>query len=381
MPLSHPGKQHSHAIATPDLSDYYTGMSLLNSSGKKVEIVQHRLIEVGYKIPDSERGVASTGQQSRPCKFGLATLEAIKDFQKKHGIYPDGEPNGKTLRELFNYNPFFPFPSDNQDHFQWEWAGQPNSTDFGTFGLPISQDAHALPCWAHGLIEQMPIRKPAKDMTSSDDLLKSMFQHEVDPMSRNFHWPRGDSGVTLGPGFDLGGQSAEDVRRCLGLGGINLQLIGKMDKERLPKPDLITFLSSGKEKGGPLGLSGRDAQMWVDEYGISKSSPAAKLIKDIDETTQKKLQKLYLAKYEGYVKHDMKGKSLTQYEFDALVSLSVNFPAGLHKVAELLNDSRGTDKAMQYWLTAGTKNPSTAEGLTKRRSDEVELFIRGDYWK
>lgn len=213
MPQSHP-KKKAQTVATPDLSDYYIGKSLFNNYGKKVEIVQHRLIEVGYKIPDAERGIAPAGQPKKPPKFGFGTINAIKDFQKKHGIYPDGALNGKTLMELFNYNPLFPFPSHNQDHFPWSWNGEDETGwgsephfgfDFGqsghftAFGLPLSEDAHKLSCWAFDIQARLPPRFPAKSMSPSEDLLKAMYQHEIGPLSKNFHWPEENSGVTLGP--------------------------------------------------------------------------------------------------------------------------------------------------------------------------------------
>jgi GH24 family phage-related lysozyme (muramidase) len=382
MQNPHRATKKAPTVDTPDLSDYYNGMSLFNSYAKKVEIVQHRLTDLGYKIPNAERGLTPDGKHKGQCKFGFGTIKAIKDFQMKHGIYNDGALNGKTLMELFTYNRFFPFASDNQDHFTWEWAGQPCDAGFGPFGLPVSQDAHKLCCWAYDIEVRQPPRFPAESLHVSKEGKDAMFLHEAgdgNGITKNFHWPGGASGVTIGPGFDMGYQSAADIRKYLGPDGINVHSA----EPKMNDADVINFLCGqykGKEKEGPIGLRGNDANAWVTKYGINSPNQPAKLIKNIDVTAQKTLMKLYLNKYEQQVENDMRCELLTQYEYDALVSFVMNSAGKYGEVVKLLK-SHHTDEAMQKWLGAGATNSQTGLSITKRRSDEVELFIRGDYWK
>ncbi|EOC1289365.1 hypothetical protein ACI09O_003496 [Cronobacter muytjensii] len=57
-------------------------------------------------------------------------------------------------------------------------------------------------------------------MNLSSSGFNFVFRHEAQAnISNRLHWPRGKSGVTLGPGYDMGACTREEVKaRLLSLG-------------------------------------------------------------------------------------------------------------------------------------------------------------------
>jgi GH24 family phage-related lysozyme (muramidase) len=95
----------------------------------------------------------------------------------------------------------------------------------------------------------------------------------------------------------------------------------------------------------------------------------------ISEARANEMLEEELVEYEGYV-NDMVSVSLSQCQFDAMVSWVYNLGGGNLKASTLLKvlnagDYDGVPAQMMRWNKAGGK---VLEGLTRRRQAEADMF-------
>lgn len=78
--------------------------------GKRVKLIQELLVQSGYKLP--QYGIDS--------KFGYETAEAVRKFQKDHGLKVDAIVGDETLYELLWYK----YPHFNKEEFKCKCGGK-----------------------------------------------------------------------------------------------------------------------------------------------------------------------------------------------------------------------------------------------------------------
>lgn len=274
-------------------------MSVLRfgNKGPEVKNLQKMLNSEGYDIyPD---GI-----------FGRKTENAVRLFQSKKQLHVDGIAGRRTMIALGHKDvPRAPAPPIN-----------------GNVG-----------------------RQPCASMNISASGFNFIFRHEAQAgVSNHLHWPGGSSGVTLGPGYDMGARTAADVKaRLLSLG---------------LKEDQAEKASQGAGKTG------------------SSASRFAKDNKDLINLTaeqEKKLLDLTVPAYVNAVRRRIT-VPLRQYEFDALVCFAYNPASFLTKVCNFVNNGQVSD-AMTLISKIVYSGSTIQKGLVNRRRDEVNLYLNGQY--
>lgn len=114
------------------------------------------------------------------------------------------------------------------------------------------------------------------------------------------------------------------------------------------------------------------AGVWTIGYGHTKGVESGM---SISEARANEMLEEELVEYEGYV-NDMVSVSLSQCQFDAMVSWVYNLGGGNLKASTLLKvlnagDYDGVPAQMMRWNKAGGK---VLEGLTRRRQAEADMF-------
>ncbi|KQT32462.1 hypothetical protein ASG29_11835 [Sphingomonas sp. Leaf412] len=174
-----------------------------------------------------------------------------------------------------------------------------------------------------------------------------LYDHEAQAgVSNRLHWPKGASGVTLGPGYDMKGKSEGQVIRDLTAIGVDVDTAAKVAKG--------------------AGLSGADAR----DFATGNRS-----LVSLNKTQERQL---LTNTVQGYADH-VRGKitvPVTQNQFDAMVSFAYNIGIkgfdGSSALARLnAGDSAGAAEAMKLWNKSDGK---VNQGLVNRRNDEVALF-------
>jgi GH24 family phage-related lysozyme (muramidase) len=182
--------------------------------------------------------------------------------------------------------------------------------------------------------------------------LRFIYVHEAQRgVSNHLHWPGGKtSGVTLGPGYDMGGRSAEQIARDLisvGVGTEAAKLIG----------------------AGAAGLTGEKAKDYAHQN---------KMLVNLSQDQEMKLLGLVVPDYEHQVKAHVHA-DLFQYQFDALVSLYYNCgPKHTQMVARNINKGE-VAAAMAAMKRLNTSGGQVMDGLVSRRDHEVTLYLYGKY--
>ncbi len=291
------------------------------SSGPDVRREQQALKAAGFHV-------AADGA------FGRRTETAVRDFQRKHGLLPDGIIGARTQRRLAQGNAAPPQP-------------QAPLTDLpqriGPAIVPPATKALHVPA-------KPGAKQPTRQLTTSDNGLLFIFAEESDRHSGNVSWPRGMSGVTLGPGYDMKERSAT-------------QIASDMRSVGLPEADAQTMgTASGKSN-----VAG-SAQAWVSEH---PNWP------NLNKAQQLGLLKLIVPKYEAIV-HRNVHSDLWQYQFDALVSVAYNPARSMVPLARLVDAGTFAEAATDILGRIGT-SPEVAKGLKARRDKEVALFLYGEY--
>lgn len=176
-----------------------------------------------------------------------------------------------------------------------------------------------------------------------------IYDHEAQRgVSNHLHWPKAGSGVTLGPGYDMKGRTADAIERDLTAIGV--------------APD------AARKAGEGAGLTGSAARDFAaanrDLISLSSAQEQALLRQTVEP---------YAAKVRDAIK-----VPVTQNQYDAMVSLAYNIGtgrdgfAGSTALARLnAGDAQGAAEAMTWW---NKSEGQVSQGLVNRRAAEVELF-------
>lgn len=176
-----------------------------------------------------------------------------------------------------------------------------------------------------------------------------IYDHEAQAgVSNRLHWPKAGSGVTLGPGYDMKGRTADAIERDLTAIGIDPQ--------------------AARKAGEGAGLTGSVARDFA---------AANKDLISLTDAQEKVLLRQTVEPYAAKVRAAIK-VPVTQNQFDAMVSLAYNIGtgkdgfAGSTALARLnAGDANGAAEAMTWW---NKSDGQVSQGLVNRRADEVELF-------
>lgn len=180
-----------------------------------------------------------------------------------------------------------------------------------------------------------------------------IYREEAQPdVSNVLHWPTGDSGVTLGPGYDMKERTKEKIIADLKAIGISPEVAAKA--------------------AGAAGRKGEQAKEFVAKF--KKDNPGFK----INKKQEFALLEHVLPEYERKVR-DAIHVELHQHQFDALVSYVYNV-GSLTQTANYINrgEVRAALKKIQSVITSGGK---VSKALVARRPREVALYLYGDYGK
>jgi hypothetical protein len=190
---------------------------------------------------------------------------------------------------------------------------------------------------------------PIAGMRTSRSGRRFIITHEsLRNVSNRLHWPGGVSGVTLGPGYDMGARRAAAVVRDLTAIGV--------------PPSVASSVSEG------AGLTGHDARDFAR---------ANKNLVVIDTQQESALLDHIAPHYEAKVKRSVK-IMLHQHEFDALVSYAYNPGGGWKKTTKLVN-AHQPDLAMAEIARHVRSKHKIVDSLVRRRQHEARLFLYGVY--
>lgn len=315
-------------------------MLRIGSKGPDVRKLQEGLNRFGYKL-------------KADAHFGRKTDMAVRDFQRKVGLIPDGVAGSRTMKALA---PKLNLPKTNSLEKNIEAyflaASQIVSATFGSISQRLGYFLHQPPQapQTRHMSTRLPPTYP-HGMTTSNDGKRFIYTHEtMKGVSNKLHWPRGNSGVTIGPGYDMGSRKSDEIKRDLIVIGVDPAVAEKVAIEA-------------------AGLKGEDANKFVNEN------------KDRFVLTGDREWKLLLRilpSYEATVRRLMATTPLMKYQFDALVSVAYNPGGRLDSITSLLRNGQ-TDNAMKEVLRRDKSKGITLRGLQLRRQDEVRLYLKGEY--
>ena len=289
------------------------------AKGREVKAVQQALIANGYKIKAD--GV-----------FGGGTQVALRCFQKHKGLFPSGVIDQATIDCLY---------------------AEPEYPKSAALQLKTSQLSDVWPqgASAMGLAPVFWGRSYSPRMLNvSISGLDFIYGLEALPgTSEYLHFPGGDNGVTLGPGYDMREREKPEIVRDLTAIGVD--------------PVIAQKLSLGAKKHG-LG----DADVFVNTH---------KHLLTLSMSQQKQLLKIVMPKYEDTVKR-LITIDLFQFEYDALVSIAYNPGGSLVLSAQHINSGE-PEKAMKIIASRIHSGGKALPGLLSRRKKEVALYTQGVY--
>jgi len=359
-------------------------------TGPDVRKVQETLNTQGYRLP-------STGF------FGKQTDEAVRKFQTVKGLVPDGIVGYRTRRNLgLDRKPVHPSGSGHSpqpDRSSSHPAGHPSnpagpSIDplgaAANFLRNLSDFTRRLGCDVADLLEsarkararertapkpvpsrspsQAPAGKPsqaptqAPAQTPGDDVLqdvqkmqvlekglKFIFKHEtLKGVSNRLHHPTFDSGVTLGPGYDMTYRKPPKIVRDLTGIGVDPTIAQKIaEASGYTSDDAHNFVRDNKKL-----------------VNLTKEQEWQLLIEVVPE-------------YEAIVKQNVKVK-LYQHQFDALVCYAYNTGPKFTRVYKMLNKGNIAEAAMAL-RKPNTSGGKLVKNLDDRRKDEIALFVYKNY--
>ena len=287
--------------------------------------------ERGPRIKDLQAALQAKGYDVSPDGvFGVRTELALIAFQKKSGLLPDGIAGPVTIQCLN----------------KGESGGAVHSALAARFGTGVAAaSAVAMAGHAPG-----GSSKAAGTWSTSAEGLHFLYVHEAQRhVSNHLHFPGGNSGVTLGPGYDMGGRSVEEITRDLTSVGV------PADRAALA--------------ARAAGLKGSKAKEFAHAHN--------KLI-DLTEGQEQQLLRLVVPKYERHVKAHIQ-VDIFQYQFDALVSFDYNC-GGRLKVFKDINEGK-VAAAMEEMRKVNTSGGEVVRGLVIRREHEIALYLYGRYAK
>ena len=194
------------------------------------------------------------------------------------------------------------------------------------------------------------VRDP-KTMTMSDKGIKFVFGHEAGAGMAALHLPSSGSGVTVGPGYDMGERTPKQIVHDLTSIGV---------------PQETAQVMSGASK-----LTGTAARAFIDAHPgiLSLSIPQQRLLE---------------LNYQAPLVQEIRDRvhvPLHQYEFDALVSFAGNAgkdKTGINTATRLMNEHKPAEAAAEImkYVYSGHERMN---GLINRRSAEVAVLLYGNY--
>jgi GH24 family phage-related lysozyme (muramidase) len=188
---------------------------------------------------------------------------------------------------------------------------------------------------------------PNANMTVSANGLTFLYNREAQKgVSNKPHWPGGSSGVTLGPGYDLGHRTAA-------------QIVSDLTNIGVPS-------SAAEVLSQAAGLIGTNAQTFVQA-----NANAVNLTQSQEEALLNLILPPYAQDVKAYVK-----VAVNQNQFDAMVSLDYNIGGGNFKSSSVVANINKGDfvaaaSSFKLWNKSGGV---VVQGLVNRRELEVALF-------
>ena len=167
-------------------------------------------------------------------------------------------------------------------------------------------------------------------------------------VSNHLYWPGGDSGVTLGAGFDMKERDAASIAGELAALGLSAAVCAAVSKA--------------------AGLAGGSAECFAGEH--------AGLV-DLTEAQETALLVRILPPYEARVRNAVR-VTMAQQQFDALVSFAYNPGGSFGDVAALINAGQA-DIAMSRMRSRVFSGRRRLDDLVRRRADETRLYLTGHY--
>jgi len=200
-------------------------MIMKGETGRDVLAVQQALIANGYKVKAD--GV-----------FGGGTQVVLRSFQVHKGLPPSGVIDQATIDCL---------------HAESE---SPRNAAHRLYTKPTFSDPVLSDIWLHasamGLAPAFWGRSFApRILNASSRGIDFIFRLEAGTgtgESKSLHWPKGNSGVTLGPGYDMKERKQADVERDLGAIGVPQSIANAWSHGagKNVETDIISFIAANK---------------------------------------------------------------------------------------------------------------------------------------
>lgn len=290
--------------------------------GMAVEALQKKLNE--EFTPLRGPGVPVNGQ------FDAATQRALRVWQRRVGLIPDGVAGPKTLGMMFPLG-----VPELGIRFHQPWMP--------SLAVAMLIDR----CSLHRA--DQACTKPVQIMRMSDKGIAFLYELEAQSgVSNKLHWPGGASGVTLGAGYDMKLRSAPEVRTALLSAGVSKAMA-----------DIAA-------KGA--GLTGAAA---AEFCRVHRKEVV------LFEDQERLILRQVIPAYERLVRRLIRIE-LQQHQFDALISFAYNPGGRLAKVTRLINAGKPSE-AMVSIRAANTSAGVVLAGLTERRNKEIRLYLNAEY--
>jgi GH24 family phage-related lysozyme (muramidase) len=325
--------------------------------GDEVVELQRALGRAGFAVPVVDG------------KFGDRTERAVRDLQIASGLLPDGVVGPKTdavlkRRAAPQIHTAAPRGLASKASLGLGAnAAEQRGRIAGIFGMHQRFGFVA----GLGALRAMQAPRPANEISKNPQLLTLStkgrdFIYAIETgarpsdndgtgsmLTKHLHWPKGASGVTLGPGYDMRDRTAASIQE-------NMEAIG-MEK------------GSAKTLSGGAGLTGPKAQKFTED---TRSK-----VEDLTLAQELELLKIIAPKYEGIVKKWV--KILLQHEYDALVCFTYNPRSSIVPVTSEINAGEVAKAMAIIKSRVPPPGDATYAGLVKRREREIALYTTGSY--
>lgn len=287
----------------------------------------------GSDVRSLQEGLSNHGVSVlRDGLYGEQTELAVRAFQRRQGLLPDGIAGPKTMREL----------GIASSSAQRATHSRETILRLGGAVFHSSESAKNLP-----LVTDFS--RPSLSRQISEKGMRFIFTHEaLAGVSNRLHWPGGASGVTLGPGYDMKERASASILADMGAIGLD-----------------ITTSTRISEAAGLQGAAAR-------EYAIQNKS-----LVSLTAQQETSLLAHVIKRYASAVKQ-MLMVDVLQHELDALVSFAYNPGGRLRTVMHHINSGHVAE-AMFAMKQSVTSNGLVMKGLVRRRDDEVALYLYGSY--
>ncbi|WP_442499619.1 glycoside hydrolase family protein [Methylobacter sp. sgz302048] len=305
------------------------------SKGEDVKHLQEELNKAGFVLKADG-------------KFGAKTDSALRLYQRRMGLLPDGIAGPRTiaiLKKVSSANSGLKSELLQNDS---TFHRTPLFDLMGRIGHFIYQPA-AFDQAKSRRVQSLPVTSyRAASLHISDRGLHFIYMHESGYGSNRLHWPKGASGVTLGPGYDMKERNSTSITNDMLAIGVDALVAQKIAEA--------------------AGLTGEEAHTFAR---INRE-----LVK-LSSQQEKGLLRHIVKKYQAIVRRKIL-VDLAQHEFDALVSFAYNPGGRLDTVANLINRGEVAE-AMKEIQKAITSGGQVMRGLVNRRHDEVNLYLYENY--